>query len=324
MAIDYKRFGIIAKEKRMKMGLRQADVYKLTGVSAETLRLLEGGLREPRIITLERLSEVYRTDLLHVLQCCRVESDLFSVSLFEDLNDLLNNGKYEEFIERIDKLIVTIKSEYINDGNKKPNNMKFVDTLEKFKDITPHIFKYRHQNVIFLTQILNFFSTKGNNYLSDESLYFLEVQVGILLSVNLRQNGEFKKSETTIMKIINSLENEDYLTSRQMDYLMVAYYHLVYIYHRLDKFDDVIKVVDNLLRRSDTRFKRIQHSDLLLRKAVALYKLNNDNYKHLFATILMQENSTRAKLIYERALKLYDIDIASFVDMDLVIPFDSI
>lgn len=315
MAINYEKFGAIVRKKRNEMGYSQKDVYSLTGISIETQRLLENGYREPRIITLERLSEIYKTDLLYMIYYCRKDSDLFSDVFLEEMAHYFNERNFDGFIDSLEKLIATIKQEYLDDGHKSKRNMKFIDSLEKIKYLRFEEHRYNSNNTVFFEQLLLLFSKNKLQPLSDKSFYYLEIQVGILLSVLYRQSGSFDKSETILNVLIASLESIERLTLRQLDYLVVAHYNLLYLYHRKDQHLKIIEHVSLLLKRDDLRYKRVYLSELQFRQAIAFYNLNRQNYKHIIANILLSETSSRSSEIYERLVQNYNIRPETFMDM---------
>lgn len=322
MAIDYKKFGAVVKNSRKKMGYSQKEVYALTGISTETQRLLENGYREPRVITLERLSEVYKVDLIFALANSRTENDLFSSEFIEKIADDFNNLEYDQFIEDIEALISTIREQYLNDGHKTKENMKFIESLESFKSLNLYEYRYNMTNSLFYEQLLQFFAKGKANILVDSSLYYIELQIGILLAISYRINNQFERSKIVLERIIASLEKVPNLTNRQNDYLIVAHFNMCYLLHRLDEHAQIIDYVNRIFRTSRLRFKRTYISDLLVRKAVAQYMLGNPNYQHTFAMALSVESSARAKSIYDRALEIYGIDITEFMDMSDVAGFE--
>lgn len=316
MAIDYSKFGAYIKEKRNQMGFTQEHVASYAGISVETQRLIENGRREPRVITLERLSEIYKTDLIYVLSQSRVDYDFFSDTFIERINSSLNNFDYIEFIDHINELIAIIKNEYTNDKKKNHRNSRYINYLETFKNVRFDDVRYKENNSIAIEQVLEFLSITGKDPLIDPSLYYIELQMGITLAVLLRKTNQFDRSKEFLHLIIDSLENERYLTQRQSDYLVVAYFNLSYIYHRLDEHEKVIEIIDSVLLEENLHLKRIAISDFLIRKAIAQFHLGNENYKHLYATALTMENVTRVGNIQERLFDMYGIDPAKFMNMD--------
>jgi len=323
MAIDNKKLGTIARERRHKMKLSQREVYEYTGISEETLRLLEKGAREPRLITLERLSELYKYDLISAAAHCRNKTDFFSASFLEEINYFLSNGKYTEFENKIDELIKSLRKSYINDAKKTKENMKFVESLENFKNVNLYSTKFSIHTSIYLEELLTFFNFSKEGPLEDKSLHYIEIQIGIILSAIYRKSDHFEAAEEILNKIISTLDDEKFLNPRQMDYLIVAYYHLCTLYHRRREFDRILDTLDQLYQRYDLKYRKIYFNTLQFRKGVTLYLKGNDNYKHILATLLMSENETRAAEYYETLIREYDIKAYEFMDMRDVKGFEN-
>lgn len=322
MAINYLKFGRFVKNQRKSMGYSQKDVYHLTGISVETQRLLENGYREPRLITLERLSEVYKTDLIFYLVKYRTENDLFSEVFLDKMALNFSEKNFDDFIDDIDAMIDVIHQEYLQDGHKTKENMKFVEALKSFKDLKLDRFRFNMSNAVFYEQLLHFFSTNKAEMLSDSAIYYFEAQVAILLAIAYRKSDRFDDSEKVLKRLIARLEPIEYKTVRQSDYLASAYYNLSYLYHRQNRYEDTIDIVDLLYKSPDIRMKRAHFCDLLLRKAIAQFRLNNENYKHTFAVVLSMEPAKRAADVLQKTKEIYGIDITEFMDMSDVAGFE--
>ncbi len=318
MSFDYVRFGSIIKNHRKRMNYSQKAVYSLTGISVETQRLLENGHREPRLVTLERLSELYKADLVHELVHTRTNSDFFSEEFLDDMQNLINTFDYDGFLSKIETLIDNIKKEYLQDTQKSTDNMKFIEFLESFKHQEFFTIRYSLHNTAFLEQLLYYFSRNKAEILGDQELYYLEIQVAMILAVIYRQADDFQKSEDILLTIINRLKFVANRSNRQNDYFIVAHINLSYVYNRRNEYNRVLETIDRLMVMNDVRIKRTHLLDLLNRKAVALLRLGNDNYKDVFTTVFLLSNEAEAKMQYKILVEVFDIHAEEFVNMDYV------
>ncbi len=318
MSFDYVKFGNIIRNHRKKMNYSQKTVYCLTGISIETQRLLENGHREPRLVTLERLSELYKADLVYELIHSRTNTDFFSEEFLDDMQNLINTFDYDGFLAKIESLIDDIKKEYLQDTQKSTNNMKFLEFLESFRYQKFFTIKYSLHNVAFLEQLLYYFSRNKAELLGDKKLYYIEIQIAMILAVIYRQDHEFQKSEDLLLTIINRLKFINNRSNRQNDYFVVAHINLSYVYNRRNEYMKVLETVDSLMSMNDIRIKRTHLLDLLNRKAVALLRLGNENYKDVFTTIFLLCNEAEAKMQYKILVQVFNIHAEEFVDMNYV------
>lgn len=312
MALDYKKYGEAIKQHRKAMHLSQTDVYKMTGISVDTQRIIEGGNREPRISTLERLSEVYKTDLIFLLTKYRDENDFFSNKLIDEANLYLNQLDMQAFYDRINELIEGIMSSYEKDSSK-PSNLEFVHYLRSFKDIKVLDASFKEQNVASMEKLLMYLSRTDKGILEDPALLNLEIQTGITLANYYRYLNEFDKAISLLERVIGYLESVQFKSLNQVDYLVNATAHLCTVYHRMDQHQQVINLVDTTLHRNNLYYCREAITGFLIRKAVALFHLKNDDYKSLLATVVLIETPKRLSSIRKSLMNNYGFDIVSFV-----------
>lgn len=312
MSLDYIVFGKKVKKMRTSMKLSQVNVYKETGISVETQRILENGKREPKITTLERLSEFYKTNLLFLLDHSRTSSDLFSELLIDETNDLLSSKDFGGFRDRIGQLISEIEQLYTKDQYGR-NNLEYINYLRSFKDIQFDDIHDKENNTTNLKQVLFYLSKSRTDYLSDANLYNIEVQVGIYLAILARQKDDLQESHDLLQRIIQVLEQHDALTTLQNNALVAAYLNLSYYYFRIHDHHKTLEVIDQILMREKTNFKRILFNELQIRKAMAYYHLEDPRYKPILTAIVLNETPKRAKYYKDVMMNVYGISIDGFM-----------
>lgn len=226
---NYIIFGRRLEHIREGLSLSKLDVYKLTGISTETIRRIEYGKVIPKFETLDLLSEVYKKDIVKLFIDYRLKdysyfNELINrielkfdnhgmSSLYEEAEELksfvtnIDNSFYKVTIEQMIVLIESIIL-YRNEKRYEKSLNTLIDgirlttpefSLEKYKDFVYNSLEIRLlMNIAFLV-----------NKLGEKQMYteLLEFCVGITepnesmypkLCYNLasayRRNKDYEKS----------------------------------------------------------------------------------------------------------------------------------
>lgn len=311
MALDYIKFGSAVKKIRIDMKLSQVEVHKKTGISVETQRILENGKREPKISTLERLSEFYKVNLIFLLDQYRDDCDLFSDKLIEETTTMLNSKNFPGFRDRINQIIDEIEVHYTSDKYRR-NNLEYINYLRSFKDIQYDDVHDKENNTTNLKQILFYFSSSRTEILHDAHLYTLEIQIALYLATLARQKDQLEASRQLLQTIIDRLEAYPALTTRQEICLNAAYFNMVYYLFRMKKYEETITMVDEVLRRKNIRFKREFYSEMVIKKATAYFKLGDTRYMPLLQSVIMNETPARASYYAKVMLEHHGIELTVY------------
>ncbi len=84
---DCVAFGLRLKALRKRCGLSQLDVSTRTGMNSDTLRRIENGSVIPKFESLEVLSDLYKVNLIHILDQCKISNRL--MCYYEKLDHIL-------------------------------------------------------------------------------------------------------------------------------------------------------------------------------------------------------------------------------------------
>ncbi len=288
MNLNYVLLGQHTKTIRTTLGLTRRDVHQDTGLSLETIRRLEIG-REPKISTLEILSEYYKFDLLDALIQCRTDSNLFSSNIIEDVISFMRNMDDEGVANAIDYLIREIEPK-----SKIHPNVKYLSIfLESLKSIRHNKTIHGEVSIISIEQLLFGLSRRPSVLISDPFLSDLETFITIFLAVLLRRSNQVTKSITLLESLLNKINDYPLLGSKHLNFIVTINLNLSYAYHYFDDHEKVIEIVDSTLNNSQLTFSNTTYHDLLLRKAHAFYEIGNPAYKAILETIMLNETTER-------------------------------
>ena len=90
-AVFSSNFGKLLREIRNQKGVTLAHVSNSTGIAEETIRRIELDKFEPKLSTLEILSNYYRLDLIELISKRRNNNSMFSDTFISKMFLLINN-----------------------------------------------------------------------------------------------------------------------------------------------------------------------------------------------------------------------------------------
>lgn len=307
MNINFIEFGMQVRGIREKLGYTQSDVYNRIGVSNETQRRIEHGSQEPRISTLERLSYLYKYDLISLLVTCRFKESFLSESIIHSINQNLINCDYIT----LGKTIRTMIGYFINTLSK-PSDEKakeyLIRYLESFNKIEFSQYRETEKNIINVENFLLFLNNNKKGIGHDTFLYDLETSSIIYLLVLYRQANMFEKSIDLALNLITKIQNYPNLSKLQLNHLGAIYLNLAYAYHRLDQFENAINVVEEALTNRHLVYTSHLYNELLIRKAFALYYLGDRSYETILDSVLMNctpEHKKTIQKVYRNLPKIF-------------------
>ena len=152
--MNYLEFGKKALKIRKNCGFTREKVKDITGISIETLRRLEVGLPEPRINTLEKLSVLYRYDLIELLAKSRSQLSFFSEDLFKRTTDKINKLDFEGLRDVIDSALHDVMVSKDSNDLEDSNIRYYSDFFNALKALKLNDTKDLKLNVIMLENIL--------------------------------------------------------------------------------------------------------------------------------------------------------------------------
>lgn len=306
MNIDFKKLGDIALAVRKQLGLTRIDVQLDTGISIETIRRLEIGM-EPKISTLEILTDYYSFDLLSVLSLCRTKNSFFSKETLSGVIDYMRSNDVNEFEQFLSQLYTGLVKE--SHESKGRDIHYLAGFLQSLKSIKINQTRNIETTIINIEQLLLSISYKSNTNKSNTFLSPFEMTVSIFLAILYRRNNNANKSISLLNSILAKLEQYPLLSCEQLSNIVTVNLNLSYAYHYFDDHDKVLSIIDSVLNNSEFTFTNATYHDLLLRKAHALYMKENSDYLHIYKTILLNETSERYQSIVTTAEKTYGLKL---------------
>lgn len=280
--------GSILREIRNKQNLTLEDVAQATGISDETVRRIETDKFEPKLSTLEKLSDYYRVDLIELIARKRKNNNAFSDELISKINDILNR---QDFIE-LKQFADTLLKSSLDSTQDRENNFRLFLYALKYIKYDPK--NGQNDNIGMLEDVLlklspRFYDTKTPSYPLP-----LETSVILLLSVIYRQNGDYAKAINLLELLIIRILALPYINERYTNFLAAAYINLAYTYHSKGDHEKVIETVEDCLANSKVNFTRTALSHLLFRKGLSMMILHFDYAESvLFTSLTLMDIKTR-------------------------------
>ncbi len=302
--MNFIKFGELAKEIRQNLNLTRSDVTKATGIAQETLRRLENGI-EPKISTIELLSEFYKFDLLNSTLECRDETHIFSSKKIEQVIEYMRTSDTDIVTHAI-KLItsdLTVKSKT------NPNARYVSDFLHLLSQIKLDKTNSIEACIANTENLLFSLSTIPSQFLIDKYLSDLEIYLAIFLATQYRRVNQVSKSLQILESLTSKLLDYPMLTETQKNFLSTINLNKSYAYHYFEEHHKVIKIVDETLADHRFRFSNTTYNDYLLRKAYALYALNRGEYKAIYCSVILNDTDERVKQIKAISKSKYNICI---------------
>ncbi|MCK8059015.1 MULTISPECIES: helix-turn-helix domain-containing protein [unclassified Fusibacter] len=304
MNLDFVRFGDQIRQIRKNCGVSQEKVSEITGVAIETLRRLEKGIAEPKLSTLEKLSEVYKYDLIFLLTKHRSKFSFFSNEIAGMITNELDSLNYVELKAKIEEVIQHI----IDSNGPKHNSKYYIDYLEGFKSLELNTTKNIDKNIINTEAILMLLSKDRKNIATDPYLFSLEVSASIYLVIQYRRSKRNIEAINLIECLIDKIRSYPALSDEHIRNLATLYLNLSYSYHHLDEHEKVKAIVDGAIGDPVLSFRSTTYNNLMLRKAIAMFHLDDPDYYHILTGVLLNETEVRKNQIGKTLLDLYGID----------------
>lgn len=274
MALNQAHFGKVLKKIRKSGKLRQLDAYQATGVSIDSLRLLEGGHREPRLFSLERLSDFYRMDLLEILHTCRSENDILSPIFLKKAQDFVLAkdavGLYRQICDAFEEML----AHYEDDAY----GRKDVQIKQYFKDFST-LRLSGQLNPAKITQDFQamFAYLSPTAPMSSTYCYDLERLLMLGIGITSRENKQLISAEEWFTKLLKSFPAMDSCNPWQMSFYTLTVNHLFRVRYEGRRFDDGLTLINTTLATPSLRLTTEETAILMVQKTAAMKALNLPN-----------------------------------------------
>lgn len=313
MAVDYLAYGEQVQKIRESKNLKRMDVSKDTGIAFESIRVLEKGIRVPKLTTLEYLSDYYKVDLIALLSEFSDSKDLFSSKTLLVLNQLLNEPNIKNYYDEIRSILSTTKKRYFN-KSRELSMLPFIDYLGGINNLVLSNESSQPGKINDIRELLQYFSGNTYEYLSGTSFHYIEIQLSLKLIELLKSNSEHQEAKELLNKLLEGLDNYDYPSSFVIEsHCKALLIQCIYL-QKSESYSLIVDKVDYLLKNDTFLIPNDLRYQLLVRKCIAFYYMGNDSYKHICAYVLLSMKAKHAKLLYETLRDKHRIDAKSFME----------
>jgi transcriptional regulator with XRE-family HTH domain len=271
--MDKIKFGEHLKTIRKNLHFTQKQVTGLTGVSQETLRRLEKGIEYASITTLSTLSDFYKIDLFKIISLSPESDDKFSSDV-DKIALVLKSGNIESFKDEIRTLIEDIKDKNNFDS------AHYIEYLSTLLDLELKTAKNADDSELILTNLYFSNNSKKSNYYITP----FEITLNIYLAIVLRVNNNIKESLSVLETTRERTMHLPYAATENSHTFAVIAINISTAYHAMHNYDQAIEVINTLLNDNQMSFRLDDYFQLLFRKGISLYKMNNPTYQHVLKT----------------------------------------
>lgn len=307
--MTFDSFGELLKNARKSNRLTQLDVYELTGVNRDTLRKLESNQSIPKYDTLERLSIVYKLDLVELFSLSRSNTSFNGI--YKLLDDMICNNDFNN-IDDIDELIDNYKEKDIT------ANKDDVQQLRLFKAIIKDLYTLEEPNYEELIENCYEILRLSNENFDESRLLeykYNHFEIRILLIISVCQlrldNG---KEATKILKKAESgyINIESQPIWNKKVYIKILS-NLSYSHYLIEDYNSSLKYANKAIDYTTSNDMLYMLYMPLAMKSLSIYKLGLDGYIDFAKkSILVLELVGNIELIteYKRIFKKnYNIEI---------------
>lgn len=275
---DFSDFSLYLKHLRTNKKLSRDDLADATGLNRDTLRKIENGTNAPSYVTLSILSNFYKLDLcekfsnfkssrpLHIFY--NRANTLISLHQYEALQKLYNEFKQEvEFIDDF-QLVYGMQMQQI-ELFMKSLSLRYTQKLSELEDA--------ESSLIQAIKLSNPNFTYEDVHIYNYSEFELRI---LLVLANIKGDmRDLNISNKLALFITNTHFSSIYNSFSEQLLIIKCYSLLSYNHHRNDCHNKALYYAQegiNLCLKCNT----LDSLDfLLIRKGIAMYYLEEDNYK---------------------------------------------
>lgn len=293
--------GVVLKQIRKKQKVSLDFVSKNTGIASETIRRIEANMFEPKISTLEILSQFYQVDLIELISKKRIKYSIFSDELIRETNIFINAQNFIGLKKHIESLLAEIQLSEIQI----PNSLTIYLNCLKY-------LKYNPQNgqKEIIVQLESALLSISPYYLHENGTTYpfpLEISIILFLSVLYRQNNMYEKAIQILTISIKRVNSLPFINDRFSSYLAAMYINLANTYHSMKKHEDVVTTVNKGLENTQISFNKLSLSQLLFRKGLSLHLLGDPSSQSFLNVSLSLMDQKTQNLMQEILKRDYNI-----------------
>lgn len=274
-SFDMREFGITLRTIRESLNFTRSQVSNYLGLHTDTLRKIESGSVVPKYESLERLSDLYKVDLLNLLKTHRYNSNLENI--YESLDHFLINEKIENILE--------LKNKIHNDPNKyallSQNDyfllILFIDSVLVFHENNTSTL---YEMVSQIEKNIDIQSLKSNKIKQITSPLTTRL-ANVLAMIHMRLSNY--DSSIFILESILEIANTDATNLYTSHKFVVKYcYSLSYCYFLQSNYIKSLFYADKGIEVALKNQSLYMLYNLYSRKGASEFKLDVDTYKDSF------------------------------------------
>ncbi|MDW7662785.1 MAG: helix-turn-helix domain-containing protein [Bacillota bacterium] len=291
--------GTILRDIRNNYELTLDEVSSATGIASETIRRIEVNKYEPKLSTLETLSDYYRVDLIELIARKRRNNSIFSEELVMTINEYLNNHDFDG-IKAFANSMINISE---IDNLSSDLNLKSLLYTLKYIKYDPN--NGQNDTIAVLEDILLKLSQTHPTMNQNSYPFPIETSIRLLLSVVYRQNGNYNKAIDLLNNLIDKIQKMPLINDRFSDYLASSYINLAYVHHSNNNHKMVIETVNKSFSNAKVNYTPIALSHLLYRKGLSMLILEEIGYESFINVSYSLMDIETKKMIENNLLKNY-------------------
>ncbi len=274
---------------RKSLGFSRVHAAECAGMSEEALRKIEKGKSLPRIDTLYLLSQIYKVDLLKVIQNSMNAVDL------ERLVELIDRAIATDDVEKVNETIHHLE-QMLNKNhfdqlidNKELQQIKiYYQGMMSHYSFDDDYLERSYKQLIHAIQVTNPLFTIERW----RAFYYTPIEIRILLSLSFVMIDLKQYNDTVeILKYVNL--NLDLLNLERVQdirFRIRINALLSYVWHKLNDYDQSLKYAEVGIDQAMEGNVMDNLPLLLSRKGVALYHLDNPYYtRYLIQSVHLLE-----------------------------------
>lgn len=305
---DSKKFGAHVKEIRCSLNLSLNVTSYQSTVSIDTLRRIERGTYEPRLVTLSLLSNFYKVDLFLLLS--QYQSDSHTLFLHRLIEQALVKDCVKDFAQ--------IRREILGNQTSTSNVqhiqiLKLIDALEEYHTDKNHI-KNAEKYIRLLTCCIQLTNSKFTlSHFENYAYTFIELRILLFMTNPLSDLNRHNEAILLAKYLLNTYDTSIFSSYDQIKLRIKTIASLSYAYFLADYYAESLNIAEEGIALCNEKHSTYYLHMFYTRKAVAMKILNIPGYEvffqYAFELIKMKNNlelSNKWKIITKDR---YDVDL---------------
>lgn len=308
---DICNFSKRLSEHRKSLGYTREYVSKYTGINSDTIRKIEKGIVIPRFETLELLSNLYKINLLQLLD--QYKSNTYLTYVYEMIDyHTVRNDKISlmNVIENFKLTLGSNNGQILIDRREYEQLSIYINAIEVLYGDLDN--KHNISEELLIEAIRK---TIPDFTLEKFSIYHynqLELRLLYCLSSSLIYSEHYKLCIDILELILNFIDLTRTSTLTEKFIIIKALALISYSYYLMDNHEQSLYFAEKGIDFCQNNCIMDNLPLLLSRKGVALFNLKSDDYsKYLIQSVqlLQIQNNHELALVYKQIISKYGIEL---------------